>query len=199
MLAMDESRLRPELIPRHVAIIMDGNGRWAERRGISRGWRDTAPGLESCREPSSAPLSDLSGSDHLTLYAFSLENWNRPKDGGEREPHESARDHYLDEELEEVMRNDIRVRAIGRNDRLPTAFGAHTRARAAIERTRDEPRDDAGLRALLRRPSRDRRCGAQARCTTSKSGKIDPDRASTRRYLRGSYLYAPDAPRPGSC
>jgi undecaprenyl diphosphate synthase len=105
-----------ERAPRHVAIIMDGNGRWAERRGLSRieGHRE---GLEAVREVVRA-AGDL-GIEVLTLYAFSLENWNRPQ----AEVAELMRllEHYLEIELPEVIRNDIEVRAIGRLDRLPPA------------------------------------------------------------------------------
>ena len=73
---MQGQRLSSEGIPRHVAIIMDGNGRWAQDRGLSRveGHRE---GLESVRAVVRA-AHEL-GVETLTLYAFSLENWNRPK------------------------------------------------------------------------------------------------------------------------
>ncbi len=113
-------RLRSEQIPRHVAIIMDGNGRWAERRGISRiqGHRE---GLEAIR--AIVRGAHELGVEFLTLYAFSLENWNRPK----AEVDELMRllDHYLDAEIDEVMRNGIRLRRIG-----------GTRSRRPITRTR---------------------------------------------------------------
>ena len=93
---MPESRLRSDEIPRHVAIIMDGNGRWAEQRGISRleGHRE---GLGRVRDIVRA-ANEL-GIQYLTLYAFSLENWNRPKlevDGLMRLLSE-----YLDTEIDE--------------------------------------------------------------------------------------------------
>jgi undecaprenyl diphosphate synthase len=99
-------------MPRHVAIIMDGNGRWAEARGRSRneGHRE---GLEAVREVVRT-AGDL-GIDYLTLYAFSIENWNRPQ----AEVTELMRllDHYLEVELDEVLEKDIRVQVIGRLDR----------------------------------------------------------------------------------
>ena len=69
--------LRTDGLPRHVAIIMDGNGRWAERRGLSRGARGTARARKRCA-PWCAPRGEL-GIEVLTLYAFSIENWNRPQ------------------------------------------------------------------------------------------------------------------------
>ncbi|MCH8132506.1 MAG: di-trans,poly-cis-decaprenylcistransferase, partial [Myxococcales bacterium] len=113
---MQERRLQPDAIPRHVAIIMDGNGRWAQDRGLSRieGHRQ---GLEAVRAVIRA-AHEL-GIEFVTLYAFSLENWNRPQD----EVDELMRllEHYLESELDEVIRNGIRVRSIGRRDRLPTS------------------------------------------------------------------------------
>ena len=73
---MSEARIDTKCIPRHVAVIMDGNGRWAERRGLSRIEGHRA-GLESVRAVVRA-AHEL-GVRWLTLYAFSLENWNRPK------------------------------------------------------------------------------------------------------------------------
>ena len=73
---MLERRIRPDQVPQHVAIIMDGNGRWAESRGRERneGHRE---GIESVRAVVRA--SNELGIRYLTLYAFSMENWNRPK------------------------------------------------------------------------------------------------------------------------
>jgi hypothetical protein len=133
-------------MPRHVAVIMDGNGRWAESRGLSRieGHRE---GLEAVRAVVRA-AGDLD-LEYLTLYAFSLENWNRPQ----AEVAELMRllDHYLEVELEEVMENDIQVRAIGRLDRLPPSV-----------RRRGQPLPGPDLRAVLRRAGGDRRRGASA-------------------------------------
>ena len=110
---MVATRLDPRAIPRHVAVVMDGNGRWAEARGLSRieGHRQ---GLESVR--ATVRAAHELGVQTLTLYAFSLENWNRPK----AEVDELMRllESYIDAELAEVHRNGIRVRAIGRLKRI---------------------------------------------------------------------------------
>jgi len=102
------------LLPRHVAVIMDGNGRWAQRRGLPRieGHRK---GAVSVREVVRAARE--AGVRALTLYAFSAQNWNRP-------PEEVAalmqplRD-YVIEERAEIMDNAIRLIAIGDVDKLP--------------------------------------------------------------------------------
>ena len=69
------TKLEPDLLPKHVAVIMDGNGRWAELRSLPRiaGHRE---GINSVREM--ITLSLELGIQHLTIYAFSQENWNRP-------------------------------------------------------------------------------------------------------------------------
>jgi undecaprenyl diphosphate synthase len=183
---MDESRLRPELIPRHVAIIMDGNGRWAERRGISRVEGHRA-GLESCREVVRS-ASDL-GIDYLTLYAFSIENWNRPKD--EVRELMNLLETYLDKEIEEVMRNGIRVLAIGRDDRLPPSV--RTRVEAAVERTRDN-REMTLVFALSYGGRAEIVDAARRLARDARDGKVDPDRIDEKVFA--SYLYAPDVPDP---
>ena len=101
-------------LPRHVAIIMDGNGRWAERRGRPRieGHRE---GAESVRDVVRAARQV--GLEALTLYAFSSQNWGRPAEevAGLMD---LLRD-YLIEERAEIMENEIRLRAIGDIDKLP--------------------------------------------------------------------------------
>jgi undecaprenyl diphosphate synthase len=127
---MRERRLRSEDLPRHVAVIMDGNGRWAERRGLTRNEGHNA-GLESVREVVRA-AHEL-GIQILTLYAFSNENWNRPKP--EVDALMGLLDRYIDAEVDEVDRNGIQVRAIGRLDLVPRTI--REKLEQAIERTRD--------------------------------------------------------------
>ena len=126
----EDATLRSDRMPRHVAIIMDGNGRWAEARGLARNAGHRA-GIEAVRNVLRA-ANDLNVR-YLTLYAFSSENWGRPQD----EVRELMRllEHYLVEEIDEVMRNGICLRSIGRIDRLPSAVTA--KVRAAVERTRN--------------------------------------------------------------
>ena len=101
--------------PRHVAIIMDGNGRWAQRRHLPRieGHRQ---GAQSVREVVRAARQ--LGLPALTLYAFSSQNWQRPPDEV-KALMELLRD-YLIEERPEIMDNGIRLTAIGRLERLPS-------------------------------------------------------------------------------
>jgi len=101
-------------IPQHVAIIMDGNGRWAKQRHLPRveGHRQ---GAESVRAVVRA--AGEVGIKYLTLYAFSVENWNRPKDEVDTLMKYLAR--YLKNEIGELQRNNARLEAIGQIYRLP--------------------------------------------------------------------------------
>jgi undecaprenyl diphosphate synthase len=177
---------RPDDMPRHVAIIMDGNGRWAERRGLSRIEGHRA-GIESVKAVVRA-AGDL-GVEFLTLYAFSIENWNRPQsEVGELM---QLLDQYLESELEEVMENDIRVRAIGRLDRLPP--GVRRRIEHAVEETRDNRAMNLvfalsyggraeivdAVRSLLR---------------DVEEGKVDPESVDEKMFA--AHLYDPEIPDP---
>jgi undecaprenyl diphosphate synthase len=101
-------------IPAHVAIIMDGNGRWAKRRHLPRveGHR---VGAESVR--TIVKICGEVGIKYLTLYAFSVENWNRPKDEVDTLMKYLAR--YLRTELGELNKNNVRLEVIGQIYRLP--------------------------------------------------------------------------------
>ena len=106
-----EPRLSPQAqanLPQHVAIIMDGNGRWAKQRGFPRveGHRN---GVESVRAIVRA--AGEAGIKYLTLYAFSVENWNRPKDEVDTLMKYLAR--FLKNEIGELNRNNVRLE-IGR-------------------------------------------------------------------------------------
>jgi undecaprenyl diphosphate synthase len=101
-------------MPAHVAIIMDGNGRWAKQRHLPRveGHRN---GVESVRAIVRA--AGEIGVKYLTLYAFSVENWNRPKEEVDTLMKYLAR--YLKNEIGELNRNNVRLEAIGQIYRLP--------------------------------------------------------------------------------
>jgi undecaprenyl diphosphate synthase len=101
-------------LPRHVAVIMDGNGRWAKSRHLPRieGHRR---GADSAREIIHT-AGDL-GLKYLTLYAFSAENWNRPKD--EVDALMKYLVHYLKSETKDLNKNNVRLEAIGQIHRLP--------------------------------------------------------------------------------
>ena len=101
-------------LPRHLAIIMDGNGRWAARKSLSR-IKGHIKGVESVRTVVTA-CREI-GIRYLTLYAFSVENWKRP--GKEVEALMNLLYQYLIEELDEMLQNDIRLNAIGQIETLP--------------------------------------------------------------------------------
>ncbi len=103
-------------LPAHIAIIMDGNGRWAKQRGYPRveGHRN---GVESVRAIVRA-CGEV-GIKFLTLYAFSVENWNRPKDEVDTLMKYLAR--FLKGEIGELNRNNVRLEAVGQIWRLPEA------------------------------------------------------------------------------
>ncbi len=101
-------------IPRHLAIIMDGNGRWAEQRGLPRiiGHQRGVETVQTIVEESCCL-----GIEYLTLYAFSSENWGRPRD--EVNALMDLLGRYLKNELETMCRQGIRLNVIGENTRLP--------------------------------------------------------------------------------
>ena len=113
-----EARVKSRPLPRHVAIIMDGNGRWAESRGLPRvaGHRE---GSEAVRAVTRA--ARRVGLEALTLYAFSSENWGRPEEEVGALMHLLAE--FLESERGEMMANGIRLNAIGELDRLPDFVG----------------------------------------------------------------------------
>ena len=107
-------------LPRHVAIIMDGNGRWARQRHLPRIEGHRA-GAESARAIIRA--AGEVGIKYLTLYAFSVENWNRPKD--EVDALMKYLVHYLKTETSELNKNNVRLEVIGQIYRLPEAVQEH--------------------------------------------------------------------------
>ncbi|MBR0898343.1 di-trans,poly-cis-decaprenylcistransferase [Bradyrhizobium tropiciagri] len=120
--------LKPELATRlHVGIIMDGNGRWATRRGLSR-LRGHEAGVEAIRRIVEAAPDHGVGT--LTLYAFSSDNWRRPK--AEVAALMGLLRFYLANEIAALVRNGVRLTVIGRRDRLPDGIAAAI-TRAEVE------------------------------------------------------------------
>ena len=103
----------------HVGIIMDGNGRWATRRGLSR-LRGHEAGVEAIRRVVEAAPDQGVGT--LTLYAFSTDNWRRPK--AEVAALMTLLRFYLANEVEALVKNGVRLTVIGRRDRLPDGIAA---------------------------------------------------------------------------
>jgi undecaprenyl diphosphate synthase len=120
-------------IPRHVAIIMDGNGRWAERRGLPRAAGHRA-GAEAVRKTLRAAAE--AGVEVLTLYAFSSENWRRSEE--EVTDLKGLLAYYVEKELDELHQEGVRLRLIGD----PAPFGRQLveRLQRAVARTKDNGR-----------------------------------------------------------
>ena len=110
------SRLDMTRLPRHVAMIMDGNGRWAQQRGSQRSEGHTE-GVVSVRKVTE--LSSDLGISFLTLYAFSTENWNRPKEEVELLMHLIGV--TIEEETPHLVRNNVKLHLIGDIGRIPEA------------------------------------------------------------------------------
>ncbi|MCL6560547.1 MAG: isoprenyl transferase [Firmicutes bacterium] len=121
-------------LPRHVAIIMDGNGRWARRRGMPRAFGHRA-GVESLRDVVKI-CSELK-IQVLTVYAFSTENWKRPQE--EVNILMDLLVEYLNKEIDELCKNGVRINPIGRLADLPAA------ARSALAMAKERSRDNRGL------------------------------------------------------
>jgi undecaprenyl diphosphate synthase len=129
-----EQQIQQRPLPRHVGVIMDGNGRWAEHRGLTRveGHRE---GSASVREVTRC--ARRLGIQALTLYAFSSQNWSRPAD--EIAALMELLVEYLEKEREELLRNGIRLNLIGDIERLPRSV------REPMLRVRDESSRNAAM------------------------------------------------------
>lgn len=133
MVEIDKARL-----PRHVAIIMDGNGRWATQRGLTRvaGHRRGKQSVQEIVE-----TARRLGIEYLSLYAFSTENWQRPRD--EVAALMRFLRHYLAAELKKMMKNGIRLLAIGNLRKLPREV------QIALRQTIEDTRDNTGMTVIL--------------------------------------------------
>ena len=129
---IDKSDL-PEVIPTHIAIIMDGNGRWALARGLPRLAGHRA-GTENLRRVIEACIEF--GIQYLTIYAFSTENWGRPEE--EVQGLMKIFEDVIDHELQELHDQGVQLRHIGRLDRLDPTF--RQKVLNALEYTRENTR-----------------------------------------------------------
>ena len=111
-------------VPRHVAIIMDGNGRWATERGLSRNDGHRA-GVEKLREV--LKWLGEAGVEYVTIYAFSTENWSRPQ--GEVDGIISILRSVIEKETQDLHKRGVRIIMLGRTNRLDTEL------RKAVERS----------------------------------------------------------------
>jgi undecaprenyl diphosphate synthase len=172
----------PPCIPRHVAIIMDGNGRWAKLRGLPRteghrqGKENLRRILEACVEY---------GIEILTIYAFSTENWSRPP--AEVSVLMSILNLVLDQEVRELHKNGVQVRHIGKMDGISPNL--QKKIQQACDYTKDNTR--LILNVAFNYGGRDELVQAVRRIIAS---GVDPEEVTE--DLIGSYLYTCDLPDP---
>lgn len=125
-------------VPKHIAIIMDGNGRWAKQQSQERVFGHQH-GVEAVRRTIEAAAE--AGVKYLTLYTFSTENWNRPKE--EVDALMSLMVKAVHSELESLKKNQVRLKAIGKLKDLPTTCYEE------LQRAIQETADDKGLTVVL--------------------------------------------------
>jgi undecaprenyl diphosphate synthase len=172
--------------PTHVAIIMDGNGRWAKERGLPRveGHRN---GVESVRAVVRA--AGETGIKFLTLYAFSVENWNRPKDEVDTLMKYLAR--FLKNEIGELNRNNVRLEVIGQIYRLPEFV------QEQLRKTMDALSKNNGLTLVLALSYGGRQEiveATRAIAAKAKAGKLEP--AEITDLVISQHLYTNHYPDP---
>ena len=175
-----------ERLPAHVAIIMDGNGRWAKTRGWAR-TRGHQEGADSVR--AAVRMCGRLGVREVTLYAFSTENWRRPK--REVDFLMDLLDRFLQSERESIMENDVRVCAIGRLEALPS------RVRESLNDTIEMSRRNTGLvlRLALNYGGRMEIADAVRKMVASaERGQLDPETIGPE-TLR-DFLYEPGMSDP---
>ncbi len=174
------------IVPTHVAVIMDGNGRWAKKHLLSRikGHEKGADAVRAivraCREI---------GIAHLTLYAFSTENWQRPK--SEVDALMALLIKFLKSEQKELAENDIRLHVIGQKERLPG------KVQQALREAMDLTRENSALQLNLALSYGSRAeivCMAQELARKSQSGEMDPDAINA--DVVAEHLYTKDIPDP---
>ena len=181
-----KDQIERDRLPRHIAMIMDGNGRWAQKKGGERlfGHRN---GVESVRQVVEA-AGDL-GVEYLTLYAFSTENWNRPRN--EIEGLMSLLNSTVAKETKKLNENNVRLLVIGNLADLPNSVQKHLMQ--AVELTSQ----NTGLQLVLGLSYSGRweiTDAVKQMCRDAASGKIDPDGIDSR--LLESYLATSFMPDP---
>ncbi len=175
-----------ELLPLHVAIIMDGNGRWAKGKHLPRieGHRR---GVESAR--TIIRTAGELGVKYLTLYTFSAENWNRPQ--SEVEAIMKYLAYYLKKEVRELNKNNVRLEAIGQIHRLPEAV------RNQLEKSKQALDKNNGLTLVLALSYGSRAeivDATRAIAEKANSGEIDPQEIDEQ--LIADHLHTKHIPDP---
>ena len=173
-------------LPQHIAVIMDGNGRWARERGLPRieGHRR---GSESVRACTTACME--AGVPYLTLYAFSKENWQRPAD--EVGALMTLLDRFLAERTAEIMERNIRLRAIGHLQDLPD------KARKRLEDTIEKSANNTAMTLTLALSYGARTeivDAARQIAREAKAGTLDPETVTEDTI--SSHLYTAGIPDP---
>ena len=173
-------------IPQHVAIILDGNGRWAKSKGMPRNYGHTV-GAKNVETVCQA-AHDM-GIKYLTLYAFSTENWNRPDN--EVNALMKLLESYLKNCIKTADKNNMRVRVIGEKSRLDDDI------RAAIDELEEVSAANTGLNftIALNYGSRDEMVRAMRHMAQDcKDGAFDPEEITEEKFA--SYLDTKDLPDP---
>ncbi len=176
--------LAPGPLPRHIAIIMDGNGRWAELRGCSR-LEGHAEGALSVKDIVTAARE--AGIEALTLYAFSVQNWGRP---------DEEVDHlmgllldYLATERSTILDNDIKLQSIGQTHRLPLDV------QASLRKLQADSKDNSGMVLTLALSYGGREeivAACQQIAERVKAGELEPEAIDE--ALIDQYLFTRDLP-----
>ena len=183
---MQESKIEIDLIPGHVAIIMDGNGRWAQQRKRPRLFGHK-PGVDSVRAV--VETAREIGVKYLTLYAFSTENWRRP--GVEVKGLMSLLKTYLQVELDNMKKNEIRLGCFGQKHRLPEDV------RRVLDQVMAETKDCMGMRLNLALSYGSRAeiiAGVQEIARKCSAGVLDV--RDIDEQLLSDHLYSADQPDP---
>lgn len=178
--------INPQRLPKHIAIIMDGNGRWARKRGLPRIFGHRA-GIESVRVIVRA-CGEI-GVGVLTLYVFSVENWERPRD--EVRGLMSMLKELLRREVRELDKNNVRLMSIGRRELLPKVV------REELERSIAALKENTGLllNLALSHGGRAEIVEAARRIALeAKEGRLVPGKLSEETFAK--YLDAPELPDP---
>lgn len=178
----------PGKIPQHVAIIMDGNGRWAKSRGLPR-LEGHRRGVETVRTVVDAARAI--GIRYITLYAFSIENWKRPPD--EVSGLMGLLDYFLKRELDNLIKNRVRLLTIGRTTELPA--NVQRELNRVIEATKDF--DEWTLVLALNYGSRTEVAdAARDYALAVQAGRENPADASWENFGRYLYTGATGIPDP---
>ncbi len=174
-------------VPKHIAVIMDGNGRWAKKQGLVARLKGHEAGAETIRAVLRA--CDEAGVRYLTLYAFSTENWKRSK--SEVAGLMELLRRFLIKNTDELIEKGIRLRAIGQIDRLPDQ--TRKELKRSIEKSKNETKLDLILALSYGGRTEIVDCIRQI-SSIVKSGELDPEDISEETVKQN--LYAPDVPDP---